>query len=94
MTTINTTSSTTTASRGASGIGCIGLALLTTVIFGTLKLAGVMEMGWLWVFAPTLAVLGLTGAALLALLLVLGVGAAIVAIASAASNRKRKAARR
>ena len=66
--------------RERGGIGCLGLALFACVIFGILKVAGVLDITWLIVFAPALVTAGLTGIALLILLLILGASAIVVAL--------------
>lgn len=70
----------------SNGIGILGLAVLATIIFGVLKRAEVLDITWLTVFSPILVIAGLTGVALLVLLVVLAVGATVVALSE---RRKR-----
>lgn len=68
-----------TVTRERGGIGCLGLALFACVIFGILKVAGVLDITWLIVFAPVLVTAGLTGIALLILLLAVAAATLFVA---------------
>lgn len=61
----------TSVSSSRSGIGCFGLSLFACLIFGILKVAGVLEITWLTVFAPALIVAGLTGIAFLVILAII-----------------------
>ena len=73
--------------RERGGIGCLGLALFACVIFGILKVAGVLDITWLIVFTPALVTVGLTGIALLILLLTLG---AVTLFVAAKDKRGRR----
>lgn len=74
-------------SNSSTGIGCLGLAGLISIVLGVLKLAGVLEMSWLLVVAPVLVVLGISAAILLIALLILGITALALAIAGKRGRR-------
>ena len=75
-----------TTSSG-SGIGCLGLAGLISIVLGILKLAGALELSWLLVVAPVLVVLGISAAALLIVLLIFGITALALAISDKRGRR-------
>lgn len=76
-----------TSSTSSGGIGCLGLAVLISIVLGVLKLAGVLEMSWLLVASPVLAILGVGAVALLILLLVLGIIAVVLTITGKRGRR-------
>lgn len=81
-----TTNTTSTRPQGSTsgGIGCFGIAFFISIILGILKVASVLELSWWLVAAPVLIVGGLTGVALLLVLLVL---AGVVAVSALGSKR-------
>lgn len=75
-----------TSNNSGTGIGCLGLAFFISLVLCILKVAGVLELSWVLALAPLLIVLGLGGVALLVLLVILAVGAAVLAI----SDRRKR----